>query len=47
MSQIRDDFKESNTFEPNLPFHQESCGSLHLKDYLGIDPFNSVILTKN
>jgi hypothetical protein len=47
MSQIRDDFKESNIFETNLSFSQETFGTICLNDYLGIDPFNSVILTKN
>jgi hypothetical protein len=47
MSQIRDDLKKSNTFDPNLSFSQGSFGSLCLNTYFEIDPFNSLILTKN
>jgi hypothetical protein len=43
MTQIRDDFKKSNIFETS----QVSFGTLCLKDYLGIDPFNSSILAEN
>jgi hypothetical protein len=43
MSQIRD-LKKSNAFDPNLSFDRLSFGSLYLKDFLTIDPFNSSIL---
>jgi hypothetical protein len=47
MSQIRDNLKVSNKFETNLSFSQVSFRTLYLKDYLGLDLFNSSILTKN
>ena len=39
--------KISNGFDPNLSFSLESFGSLCLKDYFGIGPFNSSILKEN
>jgi hypothetical protein len=47
MSQIRDNLKVSNKFETNLSFSQVSFGTLYLKDYLGLDLFNSSILTED